>query len=55
MSSIIYVIHPVNAEQKAELRKKGKIVDAKFAGKDDKIFDADGKEVKASKPSAAKE
>lgn len=44
---VIFVKHPVSAEQKAELLKKGKIVDAKFAAKDDKIFDADGKELKA--------
>lgn len=29
-NGVIYVIHPVTPEQKAELVKKGRIVDAKF-------------------------
>lgn len=36
---IAYTVHPVSAEMKAELRGKGyKIIDARFAGKDDEIF-----------------
>jgi len=42
---IAYTIHPVSTKLKTELTKKGyKIIDARFAGKGDKIFN--GPEVK---------
>lgn len=47
MSEIIYVVHPVTAEQKRELLKKGKIIDAKFAGKGDKTIDPNRRQAKA--------
>jgi hypothetical protein len=39
----IYVVHPITPEQKAALRSKGKILDAKFAPVDAEILGADGK------------
>lgn len=45
---VAFVKHPVSTEQKQALLKKfDKVVDAKFAGKDDKVLDADGKAYKA--------
>jgi hypothetical protein len=43
---IIYVKHPITPEQKAELSKKGKIVDAKFAQQDAEVLNADGTSTK---------
>lgn len=40
----IYVVHPVTLEQKAELRKLGKIVDARFAPEGEEIIDMTGDE-----------
>lgn len=58
-TNIVYVKHPVTAEQKKALRKKfgdSRFVDSRYAGKGDKIVDATGKAVTASKAkSKAKE
>lgn len=51
----IYVKHPVTAEQKAKLKSKGKILDAKFAPAGAEILDADGKKWTAPKKDAQKD
>ena len=44
---IAYTVHPVSGELKSELRGKGfKILDARFAGKDDKIHNLPKKDNK---------